>query len=199
VRSRRLRRLVPDPELFRRRAAGETLRALASDYGVRHTTLSRFFSSPEARRQLRQAGQLLRGERRVAQARRRDQRRFEREVRRKAKEQAAFEREQARRGRAARAKIAARCDRPQCRYAVWLDEQDLRRPLTRADLYSQNDRKAARVVAAGGIEAVIEATGLRTRENLLGLIDPAILKQAVQNDKQADQNDATPAATEPAE
>jgi hypothetical protein len=30
----RLRRLVPDAELFRRRAGGETVRALACDYGV---------------------------------------------------------------------------------------------------------------------------------------------------------------------
>jgi hypothetical protein len=34
----RLRRLLPDPELVRRRAAGETLRLLACDYGVAHTT-----------------------------------------------------------------------------------------------------------------------------------------------------------------
>ena len=106
-RYRRLRRLVPDPELFRRRAAGETLRALAPDYGVRHTTLGRYFSRPQARRQLRQAGQLVRAERRAAQARRRDERRFEQQVRRKANEQAALEREQARRDRAARAKMGA--------------------------------------------------------------------------------------------
>ena len=41
-RRRRLRRLVPDPALFRRRAAGETLRQLAADYSVSHTTLGRF-------------------------------------------------------------------------------------------------------------------------------------------------------------
>jgi hypothetical protein len=47
---RQRRLLVPDSELFRRRAAGETLRALACDYDVEHTTLSRYFSRPEARR-----------------------------------------------------------------------------------------------------------------------------------------------------
>jgi hypothetical protein len=52
-----------------------------------------------------------------------------------------------------------------------------------ADLYSQNDDTAARVVAeGGGMQAVIAATGLHTRENVLGLIDPAILKQALDND-----------------
>jgi hypothetical protein len=38
---------------------------------------------------------------------------------------------------------------------------------------------------------VLEITGLRTHENLLRLIDPAILKHAVKND-------AAAAATEPA-
>ena len=56
-------------------------------------------------------------------------------------------------------------------------------PLTRADLHSQNDEIAARVVAAGGgMQEVIAATDLRTRENVLGLIDPAILVQALDND-----------------
>jgi len=40
-RPRRLRTLVPDAELIRRRAAGEPLRELASDYEVAHTTLGR--------------------------------------------------------------------------------------------------------------------------------------------------------------
>ena len=40
-----------------------------------------------------------------------------------------------------------------------------------------------RVVAAGGgMQAVIDATGLRTLENVVGLIDPAILAQAFDND-----------------
>jgi hypothetical protein len=56
-------------------------------------------------------------------------------------------------------------------------------PLTRVDLYSWNDDTAARVVAAGGgMKAVIDATGLHTRENVLGLIDPAILVRALDND-----------------
>ena len=32
------------------------------------------------------------------------------------------------------------------------------------------------------MQAVIEATGLRTRENVLRVIDPAILEEARQND-----------------
>ncbi len=45
------------------------------------------------------------------------------------------------------------------------------------------DTTAVRIVeAGGGMEAVIEATGVRTRENVLRLIDPAILERARQND-----------------
>jgi transcriptional regulator with XRE-family HTH domain len=68
-------------------------------------------------------------------------------------------------------------------YARWLDARDARLPLSRADLHSHADRVAASTVAAGGgIQAIIEATGLRTRENVLRRIDPAILEQARQND-----------------
>ena len=53
----------------------------------------------------------------------------------------------------------------------------------RADLRNGHDEGAARVVAAGGgLEAIIEATDLRTRENVLRLIDPAILEEARRND-----------------
>jgi hypothetical protein len=63
------------------------------------------------------------------------------------------------------------------------DEQDARRPHSRADLETATDRAAAKAVTAGGgIAAIIEATGLRTRANVLTLIDPAILEQAQQND-----------------
>jgi len=45
------------------------------------------------------------------------------------------------------------------------------------------DELAARVVAAGGgMQDVIDATDLRTRENVLGSIDPAILVHAFDND-----------------
>ena len=169
---RRLRKLVPDAELIRRRAADEPLRPLASDYNVAHTTLGRYFERPEVAKQVRQAAKQLRAERRLEQ-----------EVRRKAREQAAAEREQARRAGAAVAERTSRRRRPRSPYEAWLDEHDARRPLTRADLHSQSDETAARVVAAGGgMQAVIEATGLRTRENVVRLIDPAILKQALDND-----------------
>ncbi|HMI98509.1 MAG TPA: hypothetical protein VK488_01615 [Gaiellaceae bacterium] len=52
-RRRRLRKLVPDAELIRRRATGEPLRELASDYDVAHTTLGRYFEGPEVAKQLR--------------------------------------------------------------------------------------------------------------------------------------------------
>ena len=73
------------------------------------------------------------------------------------------------------------------RYAGWLPperagERDRRLPLLRADLRSRNDELAERAVeAGGGLEAVIEATGLRTRENVLRAIDPTILVRAFDN------------------
>jgi hypothetical protein len=48
----RLQRLGPDLALLRRRAAGESLRRLARDYGVAHTTLARLFARPEVAGQL---------------------------------------------------------------------------------------------------------------------------------------------------
>ncbi len=182
-RQRRLRKLVPDAALIRRRAAGEPLRELASDYDVAHTTLGRYFQRPEVAKQVKQAAAQLRAEQRAAAARHAAERRLEREVRRKAKEQAATERKQARGARAAENKRASRPRRARSGYAGWLDERDARLPLTRADRHSQSDETAARVVAAGGgMQAVVEATGLRTRENVVRLIDPAILTQALDND-----------------
>ena len=91
------------------------------------------------------------------------------EVRRKAREQAAREREDARRVRAVVAERTAPQRRPRSDYEAWLDERDERRPLTRADLHTQIDEIAARVVAAGGgMQDVIDASGLRTPEGRSG-------------------------------
>jgi hypothetical protein len=71
----------------------------------------------------------------------------------------------------------------QSEYAHWLDERDAGRPFTRAELESEADRFAAKAVeAGGGIEAVIEATGFRTRENVFRNINPAILERAERNE-----------------
>ena len=177
-RHRRLRRLVPDAELVRRRAAGETLRVLAADYGVAHTTLGRYFARPEAVRQLREADKGVRAERRAAARRRAAERRAEQAIRRRAKEQAALAQA---RTRAAAAAAATRRPRRSA-YEAWLDDREERLPPLRADLRSRNDVLAERAVeAGGGIEAVIEATGLRTRENALRAIDPTILVRAFDN------------------
>ena len=180
-RRRRLRELVPDEELIRRRAADEPLRDLASDYNVVHTTLGRFFERPEVVRQLRQARQELRAGERALASRRSAERRLELEIRRKAKEQAAAALAQAR--AAARTNERAQGRRPRTGYEGWLDERDARVPWTRADLHSTHDQTAARIVAGGGgIQAIIEATDLRSLENVTRSIDPAILAQAYDND-----------------
>ena len=88
-RHRRLRRLIPDAELFRRRAAGETVRELAPDYHVSHTTLSRFFARPEARKELKQAEQLHRAAQRAAHAHFRAEQKAEREALQRAEQQSA--------------------------------------------------------------------------------------------------------------
>jgi len=172
---RRLRRLVPDEALIRRRAADEPLRELAFDYDVAHTTLGRYFERPEVAKQLKEAASQLRAEERAAARRRSAERRLEQDVRRRAREQAATEREQARRASAALAAITSRKRRARTPLGDWLDERDLRRPLTRAELWSTADEIAAGVVArGGGMQAVIEATGFH-RENVVRGIDPAIL------------------------
>jgi hypothetical protein len=176
----RLRRLVPDQELIRRRAAGEPLRELASDYEVAHTTLGRYFERPEVGKQTSQVAKQLRAE---AARRSAERRRLEREVRRKAREQVAAERKQARRARAAALERCSRRRRAHSPEEAWLEERDARQPLTRSDLHSRADETAARVVAAGGgSEAVIEATGLRTLENVARRIDPVIVTRAFDND-----------------
>jgi hypothetical protein len=162
-RRRRLRKLVPDEALIRRRAAGEPLRELAPDYNVTHTTLGRYFERPDVAKQPKEAAKQLRAEERAAESRHAAQRRLEREVRRKAKEQAMTEREQAGRARAAVAEISSRRRPARTPYEAWLDERDARRPLTRSELHSTADEIAAGVVAAGGgMQAIIDATGFRT-------------------------------------
>ncbi len=162
---------MPDRELVRRRAAGEPLRSLAADYGVAHTTLGRYFARPEVMSELRRQARGLRAEQRAA-------RREERQLREQAKTQTALARARARQA-AAYAQLPRRSDSQ----AALLDEHDRRLPLLRADLHSPNDHAAARAVAdGGGLQAVIEATGLRTRKNVLTLIDPAILVRAFDND-----------------
>ena len=85
--SPKLRKLVPDEALFRRRAGGETLRDLAPDYGVTHTTLARFFARPEAARELQRVKRLIRAEQREAEAARRAEERAQRTAERPVKQQ----------------------------------------------------------------------------------------------------------------
>ena len=178
---RRLRRLVPDAELIRRRAAGEPFRELAADYGVAHTTLGRYFARPQVKTELAQARRQLRAEQ---AARTSAWRRLEPEVRRRANEQAAREREEQKRFQLAWAEHRSRWRSPRDQYETVLNEHDAPRlPPTRADQHNTFDVIAKRVVAAGGgTQAVIDANELSTLKQLADTIDPAILTQAFAND-----------------
>ena len=110
--------------------------------------------------------------------------RLEQEVRRRADEQAAVERERQERFQLAWAEYESRWRPPRDQYEALLNEHDAPwRPPTRAELHSQLDEIAKRVVAAGGgTQAVTDPTDLRTLKQVAALIDPAILTHAFDND-----------------
>jgi len=170
--SRRLRRLAPGEALFARRAAGESLRALAPDYGVHHTTLGRFFRRPEAVLELREARRRLQAERKARQAKKR---RLEEDVRRRAREDEERDR---------RLEAWPPPDMPlRSGYLGWLDEREGPRWLSSRDRFSVSDDLAETVVAGGGgVEQVIDATGVRGRENVFRNIDAQIMRRALAND-----------------
>ena len=65
----------------------------------------------------------------------------------------------------------------------WLDQRDSPPRVTSRDSYSANDRRAEEVVATGGgVGQVIEATGLRNRDNVYRNIDAQIVARALKND-----------------
>lgn len=207
-----LRRLQADAELISRRAAGETLRSLARGYDVSHTTLGRYFKRPQVAIELRRAEQLQRADLRAAEADRRAELKAERVAqRRAARQQAAALRGAAgqpaaaprrpdaasrpeavrdsgrstRFGSAGPAAAATRSGlaRRASPYSAWLDQHHARVPLSRADLGTPSDVKAAAAVAAGGgMQAVIDATGLRSLKNVERLIDPVIVAEACHHD-----------------
>jgi hypothetical protein len=152
---------------------------LAADYGVVHSTLSRYFARKDVAAQLRAARRALGAEGRAAKARRVAERQLERTVRRQAEEEAALARSFSEGG--VQPRRARRSD-----FEAWLDDRDARRPLLPQDLRSRSDELAAGAAEnGGGIDALIEATGLRTLENLVRNIDPAILVRAYDNDAAA--------------
>jgi lambda repressor-like predicted transcriptional regulator len=170
--SRRLRRLIPDEDLYERRVAGESLRALAPDYGVVHTTLSDFFQRPEAMLELREARRRLRV---ASKARQQNERRLVRGVRTRAREDAKRDRWLQAWTPPKRLHLSEEMLR--------LDANEAPRGLTSRERYSENDHHAAEVVASGGgVKQVIEATGLRTLENVLRNIDPQIIRAALETD-----------------
>jgi len=177
ARTRRLRRLVVDEALLRRRAAGESLRAIAPAYDVAHTTLARYFRRPEVVLELREAGKRLRLERRgLAERRAR-----EREVQQRARAHAIRDRELEEWAAAHRPRRSANEAR--------LDQHDAADGGSSSDDYSANDRRAADVVAkGGGVDAVIESTGLRSWENVRRL-DAQIMARALANGAQRSSSD----------
>jgi hypothetical protein len=143
TRRRRLRKLTPDAELIRRRAADEPLRQLAPDYDVWHTTLSRYFARPEVAEQLEQARKQLRAEERAAEARRRaEQKAEERAARRTQRQQPAAERRAAGRAAASSASGPNRHVPPlklkpfSDEWLAWYSE---RRHLSEIDMLNHND------------------------------------------------------------
>jgi hypothetical protein len=167
---RRLRRLVPDEVLYDRRVAGESLRAIAPDYGVAHTTLGDFLRRPEAVLGLEDARRRLEAERKVRQAMLRS---LDQDVRRRA-------REDEERDRQLEAWKLPGGFQP---YIDWLNLRDAPRGRASRRRYSTNDCTAAGIVdSGGGVEQVIDATGLRSRESVLRGIDAQIMRRALMND-----------------
>jgi len=168
---RRLRRLVPDEALFDRRVDGESLRAIAPDYGVEHTTLGDFFRRADGVLGLEEARRRLQA---ASKARQATEEELEQDVRKRAQEDKEYDRrlEAWERGRPRRSG-----------YEGWLDEHDAPKGAHSRSRYSRNDDSAeAAVAAGGGVGQVIEETGLRTRENALRNIDAQIMQRALAND-----------------
>jgi hypothetical protein len=167
---RLLRRLVPDEALFDRRVAGESLRVLARDYGVVHSTLGDFFRRPDAKLELREAHRRLDAERK---ARRAALRLLQQDVQRRAREDAKHDR---------RLEAWARRRPRRSGYEAWLDEHDAPRGLSSRDRFSVSDDLAEAVAeASGGVEQVIDATRL-SHEDVLRNIDGQVMRRALAND-----------------
>ena len=167
---RRLRRLVPDEALFDRRVAGESLRVLARDYGVEHSTLSDFFRRPDGVLGLGEARLRLHEERKTRQA---TLRRLKQDVQRRARADKEHDR---------RLEAWARRRPRRSGYEGWLDERDAPRGLSSRDRFSVSDDLAEAVVAVdGGLEQVIDATGL-SPENALANVDFQLMRRVLAND-----------------
>jgi len=168
--SRRLRRLVPDEALFDRRVAGESLRAIAPDYGVEHTTLSDFFRRPDGVLGLEEARRRLQAARKARQA-------TERELRQTVRKRA---RKDKRHDRGLAAWPPSRW--PDGTIQAWLDERDGPRGMSSRKRFNENHVLAERVVeACGGLEQVVDATHLSVA-NALRNVDAQIMVRAMAND-----------------
>jgi hypothetical protein len=167
--ARRTRRLVPDQALYDRRVNGEPLRGLALDYGVTHTTLLRHFRRSDAKVELREARRRFDAERKARQER---LRRLKHDVQRRAREDKERDRQ-----------LAAWRPSNQPGYLGWLDDRDAPKGLSSRERFSMSDDLAEPIVeAGGGVEQVIDATGLRTPENVLRNVDSQTMRRAIAND-----------------
>lgn len=173
---RSLRRLVLDPELFDRLVAGESSRSLGRDRGVAHTTILRAMRRPEAVVELREAHPRLREKRQARVAERAQRRQAEEDVRRRAREEVSRDRKLEAWYRSAKPRASE--------YEAWLDQREAPRYLSSKERLSANDELAEEVVSAGGgLEEVIEATGLRTWQNVYRLINAQVMQRAQANER----------------
>ena len=147
------RRPISNAELVERIAAGESSRSVGRETCYAHTTLGRRLRRPEGASELCAAELRRRLEKKRRSAEQAKERPLERELRRQSRERAAR------------------------------DSQLNAGGLSSRDRFSRNDELAAEAVTAGGgVEELIEATGLPTRLNVYESVDPQIVVAALGND-----------------
>jgi lambda repressor-like predicted transcriptional regulator len=190
ARLRRPRRSLPEAELLERFASGESLRSLGRRFGVPHTTVGRRLRRPESESGLARVRERLGAEEEARALERAEERRLERGLSRRASEVAKRDKEHA-------AWRRRPTQYPNSEYAEWIDQRRRGpRGLSSRERMSTNNELAHEAVAAGGgVEEVIEATGLRTRLNVYRLIDSRTVQKARANDRRRVQRERLAAAT----
>ena len=186
IRSRRLRRSLPDAKWLERYASGESLRSLARELEVAHTTLARRLRRPGMALELREARHRVRAKQKAGRDERAEERRAERKLRARARAEAKLDRAH---------EVWRRSAKPRRRseFEVRLDENEGPRGLLSSERWSINDELAEEAVSAGGgIEEVIQVTPLRTRLSVYESIDAQIVVRALRNERRRQRADQLP-------